>query len=532
MEYSIPKFWILLVLCALSNRINGEEDDIDTSDIQSVEEDKGVLIITEKNHDYVLEKYPHLLIKLYAPWCGHCKALAPEFEKLAKTLHENSHVAKLAKIDATVETKLGEKYKIEGYPTLKYIENQKVSEYEGPREAEGMLKWLDRRTGEPTKDWKEMEEVEKIIEEGNDVIVVGFFKNYKSPEAKIFRDAARENEKQYYIMTRSPHIHQEYGRPDGSVMIIRQFDERLVDYEGKMTAEDINAWVSVQSLRLVNKFSVDTASDLLDVEVKGHLFFFIQASGPKLDQKKLDAALKELSETCKDLRGKLVCVYFDIEEDDSADIIEFMDRTKEDAPFSVIFNVENSTKFHFDKKLIAQEMRPWIQNYLKGDLSPDYKKQELPKDWNKKPLKVLVDDNYQSVTSDETKDVLVEFTAPWCEECKKIDPMVEKLAEDFEDREDILIAKIDVVENERIMDLAAVEDFPSFRLYKKGKASADNFVDYKGARELELLTKFLNTGEQDPLPEDEQDKMVEVEEIDENEEMDDNVKTAPQHIEL
>lgn len=66
-----------------------------------------------------------------APWCGHCKALLPEYNKAAAVLKEKHPHIKLAKVDATEETELGERHNVRGYPTIKFFRRGNSIDYTG-----------------------------------------------------------------------------------------------------------------------------------------------------------------------------------------------------------------------------------------------------------------------------------------------------------------------------------------------------------------------------------------------------------------
>lgn len=76
------------------------------------------------------------LVKFYAPWCGHCKHLAPVLDEASLAVQGSG--LRIATVDCTVQTGLASKYDIQGYPTLKVFRDGVVSDYDGRRSAEGI----------------------------------------------------------------------------------------------------------------------------------------------------------------------------------------------------------------------------------------------------------------------------------------------------------------------------------------------------------------------------------------------------------
>jgi thioredoxin domain-containing protein 5 len=72
-------------------------------------------------------------IKLYAPWCGHCKSLAPTWEKLAAEFEGHREVG-IASVDCTKEKAVCDKAGVKGFPTLKtFINGEEKEKYAGAR---------------------------------------------------------------------------------------------------------------------------------------------------------------------------------------------------------------------------------------------------------------------------------------------------------------------------------------------------------------------------------------------------------------
>ncbi|KAG1326205.1 Disulfide-isomerase-like protein [Cocos nucifera] len=102
---------------------------------------------------------------------------------------------------------------------------------------------------------------------------------------------------------------------------------------------------------------------------------------------------------------------------------------------------------------------------------------------------VLTLDNFDQVVLDETKDVLVEFYAPWCGHCKNLAPTYEKVATAYKLEEDVVIANIDADKYRDLAEKYGVSGFPTLKFFPKGNKAGE---DYDGGRDLDDFVKFIN----------------------------------------
>jgi len=88
------------------------------------------------------------MLEVYAPWCGHCKKLEPEYIKVGKKIMKEGleDLVAVAKMDGTANDSPADSITWSGFPTIYYVKagSDSPMKYDGPREAKGMWKWIKK----------------------------------------------------------------------------------------------------------------------------------------------------------------------------------------------------------------------------------------------------------------------------------------------------------------------------------------------------------------------------------------------------
>jgi protein disulfide-isomerase-like protein len=108
-----------------------------------------VVDLTDASFDsIVLDGTKDVLVEFYAPWCGHCKRLAPDYEKVGQAFAAESNVV-IAKIDSDSNKNSGGKYGVTGFPTIKWFgkDNKTPEDFNGARDVQSFVDFVNQKTG-------------------------------------------------------------------------------------------------------------------------------------------------------------------------------------------------------------------------------------------------------------------------------------------------------------------------------------------------------------------------------------------------
>ncbi|KAM4059442.1 thioredoxin domain-containing protein [Hirsutella rhossiliensis] len=420
-----------------------------------------------------------VLAEFYAPWCGHCKALAPEYEIAANDLIEKG--IKLVKVDCTEEADLCQKYDVEGYPTLKVFQGlDNVQPYEGQRKADSIKSYMIKQALPPVSILTK--ETHEDFKKGDDVVLVGYFAADDKTSNETFTSVASSLRNVYMFgATNDAAVAEAEGVKFPSIVLYKTFDEGKNKFEKKFDVDAITSFAKTAATPLVGEVGPETYSDYMSAGVPlAYIFAETEEERDSLGQ-----AFKPIA---KKHKGKINFATIDAKQFGAH--AGNLNLKTDKFPCFAIQDITNNKKYPFDqeKELSHDNVAKFVEEYVAGKIEPSIKSEPIPTK-QEGDVVVVVAHNYEKVVLDEDKDVLIEYYAPWCGHCKALAPKYEQLASHYassEFKDKVVIAKVDATANDVPDDISG---FPTIKLFPAGGKTDP--VTYSGSRTIEDLAEFI-----------------------------------------
>jgi protein disulfide-isomerase A1 len=440
------------------------------SDVSSLTKDTFPDFI--KENDLVLAEF-------FAPWCGHCKALAPEYEEAATTLKEKN--IKLAKVDCTEEADLCKSFGVEGYPTLKVFRGQEnVTPYSGARKAPAIISYMTKQslpavsilTKETLEDFKTADKV---------VLVAYIDAEDKTSNATFTAAAEKLRDNYLFGASSDAALAKAEGVKAPAIVLYKSFDEGKTVFTEAFDAEAIEKFASTASIPLIGEVGPETYSGYMATGIPLAYIF----AETEEERTKISTELKSIAEKH---RGKISFATIDAKAFGAH--AGNLNLKADKFPAFAIQDTVNNKKFPYDQEAVIslETIEKFVQDFVDGKVEPSIKSEPIPEK-QEGPVQIVVATNYDDIVLDDAKDVLIEFYAPWCGHCKALAPKYDILAKLYVDQgfaDKVTIAKVDATAND-VPD--EIQGFPTIKLYKSGDKK--NAVTYSGSRSIEDLIKFV-----------------------------------------
>lgn len=490
------RFWInvfLLSLVATSSFLTVKSAAEEAASSSS-ETKEYVLTLDHSNFADTISKHDFIVVEFYAPWCGHCKKLAPEYEKAASILSSHDPPVALAKVDANEEKNKGlaSDYDVKGFPTIKILRDggKIVQEYKGPRDAEGIVAYLKKQSGPASAEIKSTEDAASLTE-GNKIVVVGVFPEFSGEKFNNFSALAQKLRSDYefgHTLNAKLLPRGESSVSGPIVRLFKPFDELIVDFQD-FNLDDLEKFIEEASIPIVTLFDKDPSNHPFVIK------FFNSANSKAMlflnfSSELVDTFKSKYHDVAKQYKGKGISFLIgDLEASHGA--FQYFGLKDDQVPLIVIQT--NDGQKYLKPNLEPDHIESWVKEFKDGNVQPYKKSQPIP-EVNDEPVKVVVSESLQDIVFDSGKNVLIEFYAPWCGHCKKLAPILDEVAVSFESDAEVVIAKLDATENDIPQETFEVKGYPTLYF----KSASGKISQYNGGRTKEDIIDFIQQNRDKP----------------------------------
>lgn len=262
----------------------------------------------------------------------------------------------------------------------------------------------------------------------------------------------------------------------------KNYDEGKEVFPGEVTEDALHRWIRYRSLPSMGEFDNKLAGVIFS---EGNPGLFLMRTNENNEH---DETLKQVA---PELSKELFVTYTQLTQGLGGKLVKFAGVSADDVPSVWIIHPtagqKAMKKYKMEKPITAKNIREFVAEFKEGKLVTIMKSEPIPTEPFDGHVRILVGKNFEEVAFDETKDVLVEFYAPWCGHCKKLAPEYEAAAQALSSVKTLVIAKCDATAND--MKDIDVGSFPTLKFFPAN--SGRKIVDYRGPRTSDGIINWL-----------------------------------------
>ncbi|KAM4023793.1 protein disulfide-isomerase-like protein of the testis [Anomaloglossus baeobatrachus] len=452
-----------------------------------IKEDHHVLVLTSSNFARAVKENKYLLVKFYVALSAPSQTVKEEFSIAAAQLKEEAADVRFGQVDITAEKSLGKEFEIKEFPTFKLFVNgdrKHPTDCKGFRTASAFVTWINRRMGPSAMLINSTDHYESFIR-SDEVSVVAFLKDPGSSFTEHFSEAARDAPDFPFGLVTNEDVLLHVGITQNMVAVYKRDKpvHYLISEEEIESKVDLIRLIRTYVMDVVTEYNLETSVTIFDVPISNHILLFASKRSEQYS-----AMYESFESAALEYRGKIVFVFVDTNETRNGRIFEYFRITEVDVPAIRILNLTSDMKYRMPADDVTFEnIRSFCQSYMDGKAKPQRDSEDIPKDWDKNPVKVLVGKNFNKVAFNKSSNAFVMFYAPWSKPCKELFPVWEELGRRYLSNGNVTIAKIDCTAND--VQLMVLDRYPHFRFFPAG--SDTKSVRYTGKKTIEAFTEFL-----------------------------------------
>ncbi|KAM9261547.1 LOW QUALITY PROTEIN: protein disulfide-isomerase-like protein of the testis [Cariama cristata] len=318
------------------------------------------------------------------------------------------------------------------FPTVKFFvcgSREDPIDCKGKLQASAFITWVKRRTGPSTVLINSTDQAEAI--NADNLAVTGFFKELHNDSVEVFCE------------------------------MVRDVPEMLSPFK--------------------------TSVKIFEVPAENHILLFTPTNSETFN-----AIYENYKCAAGEFRGKIMFTLVDTNETRNGQVFEYFCIREVDIPAIRIVNLTSNAKYKMPADELTVENLKFCQSYLNGKAKLHLSIEEIPENWDKMPVKFLVENNFNRIVFNKTMIVFVMFYkcycyVPWSYGWRKLLPIWDKLGKQYESHKDIIIVKTDVTANDSLS--VGSDHYPFFRLFPAGPDYQE--VAYAREHTLEAFSEFL-----------------------------------------